>query len=360
MRTYIPLNALRAFESAARHLSFTRAAAELCVTPTAISHQIRSLEEFLETPLFERRSGKLTLTPATSHALQELSEGFNKLESALLTLNRRSARRKLTLAASPSFASLWLMPRLPRFLAQAPEIDVSLSTVIAQDEFSDGNFDVAICSTEDHPNRKVEFLMDERIYPVCSPGLLAGSGLSAKAALAQLPLIHDDKANDEFPTWRRYFEATQPAMRDVGGGLRFNQSSLAIDAAIKGRGLLLGRNRLIAEAVEVGRLVPLSDEPYPTPCRYYTVRARGAEPAAVKAFLQWLNEEVESDEPHGSVRQRVGVPLRPRELDGLADIDRRGEERLVGNKRRDAGAVVRRHGDAHRRAEILDVDNAPA
>ena len=94
MRTYIPLNALRAFEAAARHLSFTRAATELCVTPTAISHQVRTLEEFLHTPLFQRKSGRLILTPAASNALQELSEGFNKLESALLALNRRGRQRK--------------------------------------------------------------------------------------------------------------------------------------------------------------------------------------------------------------------------------------------------------------------------
>ena len=132
MRTYTPLNALRAFECAARHLSFTRAAAELCVTPTAISHQIRSLEEFLETSLFERKGGKLILTPATSSALQELSDGFNKLESAFLALNRRGGRQKITVAASPSVAALWLMPKLQRFFVSAPEIDVSISTVIAE------------------------------------------------------------------------------------------------------------------------------------------------------------------------------------------------------------------------------------
>src|ERR1700722_16157805 len=135
MRTYTPLNALRAFECAARHLSFTRAAAELCVPPTAISHQIRSLEEFLETSLFERKGGKLVLTPATSSALQELSEGFNKPESGVGTPNRRGGRQKRTGAAPPSVAALWLMPKLQRFFACAPEIDVSISTVIAQSDF---------------------------------------------------------------------------------------------------------------------------------------------------------------------------------------------------------------------------------
>ncbi len=230
MRTYIPLNALRAFEAAARHLNFTRAAAELCVTPTAISHQVRTLEEFLHTPLFQRKGGKLILTPAASNALQELSEGFNKLESALQALNRRGRQRKLSVAASPSVASLWLMPKLNRFFASPPDVELSLCTVTGESDFSDGPFDVAICSTDDHPGRKVDYLMEDRIYPVCSPALLEDFGLTSEAALCELPLIHDDKVNDQFPTWRRFFEATQSAMRDVTCGLRFNQSSLAIVA----------------------------------------------------------------------------------------------------------------------------------
>jgi LysR family glycine cleavage system transcriptional activator len=372
MRTYIPLNALRAFECAARHLSFTRAAAELCVTPTAISHQIRSLEEFLGTTLFERKGGKVTLTPATSSALQELSEGFNKLESAFLTLNRRGGRQKITVAASPSVAALWLMPKLQRFFVSVPEIDVSISTVIAQGDFNDGPFDVSICSSDDHPSRKVEYLMDEQIFPVCSPALLSDVGLSREAALAELPLIHDDKARDQFPTWRRYFEATQTAMRDVTCGLRFNQSSLAIDAAIKRHGILLGRNRLIAAALADRRLTLISDRAYPVPCRYYTVRRRGAESRPVRTFLDWLGAEVNVENDacrvesasrsaaSSSVRQGVSVPLRPDQRDGLADIDGRREEQLVGDQGRRVQTVLRRDRNAHHRSEILDVGGATA
>jgi LysR family transcriptional regulator, glycine cleavage system transcriptional activator len=368
MRSYIPLNALRAFEAAARHLSFTRAAAELCVTPTAVSHQIRSLEEFLETPLFERKSGKLALTPVTSNALRELSEGFNKLESALQTLNRRGGRRKVSVAASPSVAALWLMPRLPRFFACAPEIDVILQTVIAPSDFSDGAFDVAICCSKDHPGRKVDYLMSEEIVPVCSPHLLAKSGLSREAALSQLPLIHDDKASD-FPTWRRYFEATQTASRDVGGGLRFNQSSLAIEAAVKGHGLLLGRSRLIAEALADGRLTVVSDRPYPILSRYYTVRQRAEELSAVRTFLEWLIAEVDGENGSGveaertvhaspSFGQQVGVAFGPHE-GRLSDIDWRGEKELVGNQGRRVGADLHGHRNAHGRSAILDI-NGPS
>jgi LysR family glycine cleavage system transcriptional activator len=372
MRTYIPLNALRAFECAARHLSFTRAAAELCVTPTAISHQIRSLEEFLEAPLFERKSGKLVLTPATESALQELSEGFNKLESALLALNRRGGRQKITVATSPSIAALWLMPKLQRFFVEAPEIDVSISTVIAPGDFADGAFDVSICSSDEHPGRKVEFLMEEQIFPVCSPALLSDTGLMGVAALVELPLIHDDKAGDQFPTWRRYFEATQTPMRDVTRGLRFNQSSLAIDAAIKGHGILLGRNRLIASTLADGRLTLVSHQPYPVPGRYYTVRLRGAEPRPVRTFLNWLGAEVDIENdahiaktasgspPPSLARQGVGVACGPEQRDGLTDVDRRGEEELVGDQGRRVQTVLRRHRNADHRSEVLDVGDAAA
>jgi LysR family glycine cleavage system transcriptional activator len=372
MRTYIPLNALRAFEAAARHLSFTRAAAELCVTPTAISHQVRTLEEFLHTPLFQRKGGKLILTPATSHALQELSEGFNKLESALLALNRRGCQRKLSVAASPSVASLWLMPKLNRFFASAPGIELSLCTVTGESDFSDGPFDVAICSTDDHPGRKVDYLMEERIYPVCSPALLEDSGLTSEAALCERPLIHDDKVNDRFPTWRRFFEATQSVMRDVTCGLHFNQSSLAIEAAIQGHGLLLGRDRLIAAALADRRLTILSDRPYPESLHYYVVRQRGEERRAVRTFLDWLSAEVEAEndfwraesrqrslEP-GSIRQGMGVVLGPDENDSLTDVDWSGEEDLVGDKRRGIQTVTRRHRNAHRRTEILDIGDTAA
>jgi LysR family transcriptional regulator, glycine cleavage system transcriptional activator len=371
MRTYIPLNALRAFEAAARHLSFTRAASELCVTPTAISHQVRTLEEFLHTPLFQRKSGRLILTPAASNALQELSEGFNKLESALLALNRRGRQRKLSVTASPSVASLWLMPKLKRFFASAPDVELSLCTVTGESDFSDAPFDVAICSTDDHPGRKVDYLMEERIYPVCSPALLEDLGLTSEAALSELPLIHDDKVNDQFPTWRRFFEATQSAMRDVTCGLRFNQSSLAIEAAIQGHGLLLGRYRLIAAALADRRLTSLSDRPHPDPLRYYVVRQRGEERRAVRTFLDWLSAEVEAEndfwrveslewslEP-GSVRQGKGVVLGPDESDSLTDVDWRGEEDLVRDKRRGIQAVAR-HRNTHRRTEILDIGDTAA
>ena len=271
MRTYIPLNALRAFECAARHLSFTRAAAELCVTPTAISHQIRSLEEFLETTLFERKSGKLVLTPATASALQELSEGFNKLESALLALNRRGGRQKITVAASPSVAALWLMPKLQRFFVDAPEIDVSISSVIAPGDFDDGAFDVSICSSNEHPEPEGR-VSDGRAD---LSGLLSrspvGHGLDGRGRAgrtASHPRRQGWRSVSDLAALFRG-DADADARRDPG--LRFNQSSLAIDAAIKGHGILLGRNRLIASALADGRLTLVSDRPTPfraaiTPC----------------------------------------------------------------------------------------------
>ncbi len=291
MRTYLPLNALRAFESAARHLSFTRAAAELCVTPTAISHQVRSLEDFLDLPLFERKNGKLTLTAAAIGALGDLSEGFNKLEAAISPLSRRGGNQKIVVAASPSVASLWLLPKLQRFVEAAPAIEVSIATLIAPGDFADAPFDVAISSQEDHPNRHVDFLMDESIVPVCAPSLVDGLGHDRCLALATLPLIHDDKACGRFPTWSRYLGDLGKTDRDQGGGLRFNQSSLAVEAGEKGYGLLLGRSRLIGRALLEGRLTTL-DRPYSLRSNYYTVRRPGADASVVTQFLDWLSDEV--------------------------------------------------------------------
>ena len=310
MRTYLPLNALRAFESAARHLSFTRAAEELCVTPTAISHQVRALEDFLETALFDRKNGRLKLTPAAARALSDLSEGFNKLDSAISPLNRRGGPQRIVVAASPSFASLWLLPKLQRFFEAAPGIDVSLSAVIARESFDEGGFDVSICSSEEHPHRKVDYLMDEQILPVCSPDLVRPDG---GRALVDLPLIHDDKPNESVPTWRRYFEEMGVTLREPVGGLRFNQSSLAIEAAAKGHGVLLGRSRLIGAALADGRLMPATDQAYPIPSHYYTVRQPGAVSKPVGTFMDWLAAEVASEDaaptPH-ETSVDAGAPRR--------------------------------------------------
>jgi DNA-binding transcriptional LysR family regulator len=274
--------------------------------------------------------------------------------------------------AAHSFSAALQKPKLQRFFVDAPEIDVSISSVIAPGGFADGAFDVSICSSNEHPGRKVEFLMEEQIFPVCSPALLSNTGVMGEAALAELPLIHDDKAGDQFPTWRRYFEATRTPMRDVTRGLRFNQSSLAIDAAIKGHGILLGRNRLIASTLADGRLTLVSHQPYPVPGRYYTVRLRGAEPRPVRTFLNWLGAEVDIEndahlaktasrsEPRPLARQGVGVTCGPDQRDGLADVDRRGEEQLVGDQGRRVQTVLRRHRNAHHRAEVLDVGGAAA
>lgn len=343
MPTYIPLNALPAFEAAARHLSVSRAAEELCVTPTAISHQIRSLESFLETSLFDRKNRKLALNPATATAL-----------------TRRGQRRKLAIAASPS---LWLMPKLQRFPELAPDVDLSLCTAIS--DFSDGPFDVAIASTRDVPGRRSDYLMDERIYPVGAPRLLP-PGLAPERALRDAPLIHDDKASEYFPTWRRYFEATRCEPREVTGGLRLNQSSLAIDAAERGFGLLLARSRLVAASLAGRRLVLMSDHAYPLSYRYYALRPRGAESRLVTQFLDWLTAEIEAEDAAwtfdaaASVAQRVGVALGPDNRGRPANVDRRGEESLVGQKRRRVRAVLACEGHADRRPQIFDIGDTAA
>ena len=176
-------------------------------------------------------------------------------------------------------------------------------------------------------------------------GLARDLGLTSEAALSELPLIHDDKVNDQFPTWRRFFEATQSAMRDVTCGLRFNQSSLAIDAAIQGHGLLLGPqppDRRRARRSSIDEPSPIGRTRFHG--RYYTVRQRGEESRAVRTFLDWLGAEVEA-RTMLSRREPASGRLAPClarrawasssdqiERDGLADVDRRGEEEPVGDQ----------------------------
>ena len=301
MRRWVPLNAVRAFEAAARHGSLTRAADELRVTPTAVSHHIRSLEDFLQVQLFDRKGGRLTLTAPAHACIGALGESFDRLDAALSSIvDHERSRRKVVVMASPSFASGWLLPRLTRFVAAAPDIDVSVLSSIDMSRIDDNRADVTISTRFGRPpvEQGVEYLMDEELLPVCAPKLLRqGAADAGASAFSRLPLIHDDKRNTAFPTWRRYFEAIGMSVRDSTSGLRFNQSSLAISAAVEGYGILLGRSRLIAEPLARGDLVQVVPQAYPVPLAYDMALRHGALPQAVLTFLEWLRQESRATVP---------------------------------------------------------------
>jgi LysR family glycine cleavage system transcriptional activator len=286
------LNAVRAFEAAARHKSLARAADELCVTPTAISHQIRLLEEFVQIKLFLRRNGRLDLTPAARDCVAQLSTALDQIDLALSDMVQPERKQRLVVGASPSVTSLWLLPRLQRFTDARPETDIMLNIVNDSAMQDAAKADIWIASTQTHLDMRVEPLMGEEIVPVCAPKLLAGG--SAALALRELPLIHDEKSaawsNGPFPTWDRYLAEFGIRRADTRKGLRFTQSSLAVDAAVEGHGVLLGRSRLIAGALAERRLVQLA-QPYPIRFQYFMVSPWHVKSPAAGRFRDWLLDE---------------------------------------------------------------------
>jgi LysR family glycine cleavage system transcriptional activator len=300
MRRRVPLNAVRAFEAAARHKNLVRAAEELCVTSTAVSHQVRLLEDFLQVKLFDRRSGRMELTTAGEGCLGDLTEALDRIDATFATLSREGGRERLTVAASASVTSLWLLPRLQRFVHSAPNTDVILNAFNNVAALDAKNIDVAISNWTVAGDRHVELLMEEEIVPVCAPELLA-DGLSAMDALHCLPLLHDDKrtprVNGLFPSWESYFNQMGFRHRDTNKGLRFNQSNLAVEAAIEGYGILLGRTKLIAPALEDGRLVQIADA-YPIRYPYFIVSSKQVSSSACDMFRSWLHGEADRTPAH--------------------------------------------------------------
>ena len=288
-----PLNALRAFEAAARRLSFTKAADELAVTPGAISQQVKLLEETTGVPLFHRNARGLTLTEAGLASLPSLRDGFDRLDAAVRLMNLERKAGRLAVSVAPSFASKWLVPRLDRFQSKHPEIEVYIHAGMELVDFSVDDVDVAIRYGQGHyADLVVEKLMEERIVPVCAPGLLTGDNpLKKLEDLSGHTLLHDDGTDHEIATWPMWLKA---AGVDVDGtrGPRFNQSSLVIEAAVAGRGVALAKYALVEADLEAARLVIPFDLTSPTDFAYWVAHpsAKSALPE-VKAFKAWIAEE---------------------------------------------------------------------
>lgn len=286
-----PLNALRAFEAAARHLSFTLAADELHVTQAAVSHQIKGLEEWLEIPLFHRRNRSLALTEAGASYLPRLSAALDTIAEATERLTRVSSPRTLTVSCLPSFASKWLLPRLTRFQASHPNLDVLLETTPNVTDFTRQEVDIAIrMGSGRWPGVKVELLMTEVLFPVCSPALLTGpKPLREPADLAHHTLIHDDFAIG----WENWSHAAGLSGIDFRRGPRFTDSALMVQAAIGGRGVCLARDALVRDDLAAGRLVrPFSTQVPGLEAYYVVAPSHHFDRPKVKAFRDWLFAEV--------------------------------------------------------------------
>lgn len=297
MRKRVPLNAIRAFEATARNGSVAKAADELCVTPTAVSHQIRLLEEFLETRLFVRKNSRIELTPESSATVADISTALDLINNAMMALQpNHDVRSKLSVAASASVASLWLMPRLSEFFRLAPDVDVAVRAFMTRREGEATEADLRICNWRSNLDMQVDPLMEEEITPVTTPELAARYDNNAREILAHAPLIHVDRASDglegTYPDWARYLREYGISRDDVTHGPRFNQASPSIEAARSGVGVILGRSILIERALERKELVPVA-ESYPIRSPYYLLSPwKVGRDNVIERFKEWLFDKV--------------------------------------------------------------------
>lgn len=292
------LNALRAFEASARHESFSAAAAELHVTPAAVGQLVRSLEEWLGTPLFHRgTSGRARLAPtaAASRALADIRAGFDRLSLGVARLREASPNGVLTVTVSPAFAAKWLLPRIERFQAAWPDTDVRLDVSIEILDFVARGVDIGVrYGAGRWSGLATEKLMDEEIYPVCSPALLHRRRLRRPSELAGVKLIHDLSvdARTGFATWSTWLDEAGATI-DTRRGLRINNSAAVLQAAIDGQGVALARSRMVHDDLAAGRLVRLFPEIELTSAlAYYIVyRPESATLPRLVAFRDWLASE---------------------------------------------------------------------
>ncbi|MGZ6016470.1 MAG: transcriptional regulator GcvA [Phenylobacterium sp.] len=295
-----PLNALRAFEAAARHLNFSRAADELAVTPGAVSQQIQNLEDYVGAALFKRTPKGLLLTDAAQTALPALREAFDRLAEAASLLTAAVDGRRLTVSVAPSFAAKWLVPRLGLFEAAHPQVDVWLSADMEVVDFALGEIDLAIrYGAGRYPGLEVVKLMSETVIPVASPEYLEANPIHAPADLANHILLHDGSpdADDSCPDWSMWLAARQIKGVDGTRGPRFNQSSLVIEAAAGGRGVALAKRALAQADLDSGRLVAPLQDATAVDFAYFVVhpKAKGRLPQ-VKAFVSWITAQAAAHE----------------------------------------------------------------
>lgn len=285
-----PLNALRVFEVAGRHLSFSRAADELCVTNAAVSHQIKQLEEHLGKKLFARRNNQLTLTDAGDNYLPRVRDALRALEQAT-DLLMDTADAPLRVAVPPTFGAKWLVPRLYRFFNQHPHVRVEVSTADVQDH---GQFDLCIDDRQvNAPNLRVEWFTSTDFFPVCNATLQAA--IRMPQDLATQTLLHERGGRHlaHHPTWRQWLDEVGVPHIDATRGPAFSEALMALQAAIDGQGVALGQGILVEYDIAAGRLMrPLATEASLRLSYYLIHPHQAAEHPGFALFRQWLVDEV--------------------------------------------------------------------
>lgn len=299
------LKALRAFEAAARHEGFVGAADELCVTAAAIAQQVRALEDWVGRPLFHRKARGLQLTSEARAMLPRLVEAFDALAGAAHGLRRHADRREIQIAALPCVAQLWLSPRLGAMRKAFPNLEFSVVALENPPDFTRELFDLGLFFVGGSlPNCTAHTLVEDRLFPVCSPQLLAGRGRSLDlAGLADMTLLHDARWRNDWARWLRHAGDRRV---DARRGSTFSLYSMAVEAAIEEAGLLIGHSSLLQAPLGDGRLLaPIDDGAalLGPPLSLILPEGRGLE-EGTEAVVAWLRET--ASPPRSTVGDRAG------------------------------------------------------
>jgi LysR family transcriptional regulator, glycine cleavage system transcriptional activator len=313
-RTIPGLGSLRTFEAAGRLLSFTKSAGELGVTPAAVSHQIRELEDQLGVRLFARTSRSMRLTHAGEILHDAVSEALDGIGRAVTRVRKSDGKPQLKITTSPSIAAKWLVPRLDRFLAIVTDADVRMEVSQQPLDFARDEVDIAIRFGDgNYPGLRVDRLFEETIFPVCSARLLQGKkALKTPRDLLQHNLIHVDwdAQGATWPNWRMWMLAAGIRDFDDRRGLHFSQTSLALQAAIDGHGVALSESSLVADDLAAGRLVQPFRVTIKGPPRfaYYVISpVETADEPMVRTFREWVLKEAAATVVHQAIEPAISA-----------------------------------------------------
>ena len=285
-RRTLPLSALRAFESAGRHLHLGRAGSELGVTHGAISHQVRALEQKIGVKLFTRANNRLRLTSAGEHLLTAVSAGFDRIVDGALHLNPDSLAGELTIGCTPTSGSSWAVKHIMQFQENYPQMEIRVVEVRPQQREIPSEIDIAICyGKPEVGDRRLEALIIPPVYPVCSPTFLfAQETIEAPIQLTQLPLLEDNQNS-----WPRWFEAMHVEVPNSIRQTRFFSTALSLTAARSGFGVALCNPLEVQDDLREGRLVKILDDSIPESHKYYLLSdAVGRQSLRAQLFEQWL------------------------------------------------------------------------